>query len=190
MYNQFLGLMMNEKAAKETYLKAVGGNMSKVEQMKNKLKKESGDTNKSVLMIALLDNYGKVLGKLEESLKGEVVYMEEKFICKLASALKQNKTIVQNLNASIDSIHSYTKQLTAVFEYKRAMFSSYTVYEQTSLIDEAIARVVQTYSDDCPRKGQDPAQIAFKNKEYEYTTAVKRFNEEAPGLLASSVSAK
>lgn len=113
--------------------------------------------------------------------------MEENFISKLASALKQNKAIIQNLNSSIDLIQSYTKQLTSVFDYKRAMFSTYQVYEQTSLIDEAINRVVQTYSDDCPRKNNDPAKTAFTAKEFEYSSALRRFNEEAPSMLQANV---
>lgn len=187
LYNQFLGLMVNEKAAKENYLKAVAGNLGKVDSMKAKLKKESTETNTSVLMIALLDTYSKVLNKLEENLKGEVAYMEEKFISQLATSLKKNKQIVQNLNTSIELMQGYSKQLTSISEYKKSMHTSYTAFEDT-LVDETIAKVVNSYSDDHQKKPNDLIKQAYSTRLFEYSSAVSRFNEEAPSILKQNVS--
>lgn len=185
MYNQFLGIMNNEKSAKETYLKAVLGNITKVKQIKTKLETEGAD--KYILMINLLSIYSEVLYKLQESLAKEVSYMEANFINKLASSLKDNKSIINNLNASIDLMQNYGRQLSNISEYKRNMFGSYFNYEQTVLMEDAITRVVHTYSDEVYKKNNDSSKINFANKEYEYTSAVTRFNEEAPGLLRENV---
>lgn len=179
--------MSNEKSAKEVYYKAVMSNIAKVEQIKAKLEKDKKESKNYILMIALLETYSKVLNKLQESLKKEVSYMEENFIHKLASTLKQNKSIVQSLNQSIDLMTNYNKQINNILEYKRNMFNSYFSYEQTSLVDEAICRVVQTYSDDCLKKNNDIVKITYTTKEYEYTSAVTRFNEEAPAILQENV---
>lgn len=187
LYSQFLGLMANEKAAKESYLKAVVGNMNKVEQMKSKLQRNSKEASTCVIMCALLDTYSKVLAKLEVKLRGEVDYMEENFIRNLDSKLKQNKAIVQNLDISIELMNVYTRNLTEVYECKNAMFMSYPLYEQGPLIDEVIAKVVSIYAEDSPRKIHDISKFTFPKKEIEYMSAVNRFNEEATKLLNENV---
>lgn len=179
--------MANEKAAKETYLKAVLSNMSKVEQMKSKLQRNAKEASTSVIMCALLDTYSKVLAKLEAKLRSEVEYMEENFIRNLDSKLKQNKTIVQHLDASIELMDVYTRNLTDVYECKNSMFMSYPQYEQGPLFDEVIARTVSVYAEECTRKIHDISKFTYPKKEIEYVSAVNKFNEEATRLLNENV---
>ena len=185
IYSQFLDLMKNEKSAKETYLKSVITNTNKVRDIRTKLEKECG--HKFVIMIDLLKIYGEVLQKLQDNLVGEVSYMEANFISKLAMSLKDEKMIKDKVQNSVDLMHKYMKQLGKIENYRRAMFDSYFTYEQTTLLDEAIAKVVRTYSEDPLKKINDAAKNAFTSKEYDYSTAVMWFNDEAPSILKQNV---
>lgn len=178
--------MKNEKSAKETYLKSVIANTNKVRDIRSKLEKESG--HKFVIMIDLLKIYGEVLHKLQENLVGEVSYMEASFISKLANTLKDEKIIKEKVQNSVDLMHKYMKQLGKIDNYRRAMFDSYFTYEQTTLVDEAITKVVRTYADDPIKKLNDAPKNSFTSKEYDYNTAVMWFNDEAPGILKQNVS--
>lgn len=178
--------MKNEKCAKEAYLKSVINNTNKVREIRSKLEKEK--TNKFVIMIDLLKIYSEVLEKLQENLANEVSYMEENFTSKLANKLKEDKLIKDKLQNSVDQMQKYFKQLRNIDTYRRAMLDSYNTYEQTILVDDAIQKVVQTYSDDPPKKCSDHARNTFASKEYDYSTAVMWFNDEAPGIIKQNVS--
>lgn len=186
IYSQFLDLMKNEKAAKETYLKSVISNTNKVRDIRGQLEKESG--HKFVIMIDLLKIYGEVLGKLQATLANEVAYMEDNFINKLANTLKEGKAVKDKIQNSVDLMHKYMKHLGKIENYRRAMFDSYYTYEQNTLVDEAINKVVRTYSDESPKKFNDYQRNQFTSKEYDYSTAVLWFNDEAPGMIKQNVN--
>lgn len=185
IYTQFLELMKNEKAAKESYLKSVIANNSKVCDIRSKLEKKPG--HKFVIMIDLLKIYGEVLEKLQECIAGEVSYIEANFICKLAHLLKDNRTIKERMQNSIDLMHKYMKQLGKIESYKRSMFDSYHTYEKSTLIDDAINKVISLYAEDNHKKTGDAMRDQFASREFDYTTAVAWFNDEAPSMLKQNV---
>jgi len=184
IYSQFLDLMKNEKAAKETYLKSIIANSNKVRDIRTKLEKDCG--HKFVIMIDLLKIYGEVLQKLQENLVGEVSYMEANFISKLATSLKEDKVIKEKMQSSVDLIQKYMRQLVKIESCRRALVDSYITYEKTTMIDEAIAKVVRTYSDEIPKKLNDAPKNNYLAKEYEYHHEVKQFNEDAREILKSN----
>jgi hypothetical protein len=55
-------------------------------------------------------------------------------------------------------------------------------------VDEAINKVVRTYSDESPKKFNDYQRNQFTSKEYDYSTAVLWFNDEAPGMIKQNVN--
>lgn len=177
--------MKNEKMAKETYLKSVISNATKVRDIKAKLEKEGA--HKFVIMIDLLKIYGEVLEKLQMNLANEVSFIAANFIMKLEAGLKEDKMVKERLQKSADLMQNYMKQLRNIDQYKRSMMESYIVYEQTTLVDDNINRIVQTYSDEPLKKISDMPKNNFSAREYDYNTALKWFNDEAPSLLKQNV---
>lgn len=177
--------MKNEKSAKETYLRSVISNATKVRDIKAKL--EKGGSHKFVIMIDLLKIYGEVLEKLQEKLAGEVSFMAANFIKKLETGIKEDKVIKERLQNSVDLMQKYMKKLDSIDQHRRAMMESYNVYEQTILIDDTINRIVQTYSDEPVKKWPEFAKTNFFGKADHYNAALVWFNEEAPSILKQNV---
>lgn len=184
VFKEFLSLMKTEKSSLVNYCKDLTSNLNKVIGFRNETCK--GKKHSMVIMSDLLKLYEEILELRQSRLREEISKMDKGIITPLSNLLKEEKEVSEKLNGSVDIISKYNKRLDKIGTLKRTYFDSYHLYEKNVLYDEAINKIVQNLTEDTMKKPSDHYKFTKESKEYEYSTEIDWFNEEAPSMLVDN----